>query len=405
MENLRIVVAGHKDHGKSTLIGRLLYEANCLSQNVVDRIRKFEALGYKEGFAGVTDQLAEEQTGGMTIDTSEVRFKTARRSYTLIDTPGHREFLKNMVTGATRADAAILVVDASEGPLDQTYQHLYLIAMFGIEEIIVVVNKMDVESYDRHRFCEVSEQITDFIKKLNVQIVAIIPVSAQYGENITEKSNRMGWNASPTLVSSLDCLSGRKNLNSLPLRFLAQCPYVTDSRTTILGKVASGKLFKNHRLTFGPIPRRTKVLSIEASGRESSAAEAGQSVALFLQDPTGVERGQVGFDISHPPLTIDYLIADVFCIGTEPLRPGGKIDILCGTQRCSAQIEKISEIIDPVSLKIICTNADQLTDSQVASVKIKLDSPMCVDPFDRLPELGRFAIVQDDRIAGGGIIK
>jgi len=405
MENLRIVVAGHIDHGKSTLIGRLLYETNCLPKNVIEKIKKSEALGCKEEFAFITDQLEEEQTGGITIDTTQVEFKTAKRSYTLIDTPGHKEFLKNMVTGTTRADAAILVIDASQGPLVQTYQHAYLIAMLGIRQILVVVNKMDIKLYNKLMFRELSEEITDFLKKLNMEIIAIVPVSAQHGENITEKSNKMQWNKSHTLTESLDYFSSQKNLSRLPLRLIVQCPYVTDGETFILGKVASGKLFKNRRLTFGPTHYITKVLFIEVSGRERATAESGESVAIVLEDTTNVERGQVGFDMRYPPLITDNLTADVFWIGTEPLRPGGKIDILCGTRRCSAQLEEISKIISPVNLKVISTNAVQLTDSQVASVKIKLDSPMCVDPFDKLPELGRFAIVQNVRITGGGVVK
>lgn len=405
MENLRIVVAGHIDHGKSTLIGRLLYETNCLPQNVIENIEKSEALGCKEGFAFVTDQLEEEQTGGITIDTTQVEFKTAKRSYTLIDTPGHKEFLKNMVTGTTRADAAILVIDASQGPLVQTYQHTYLIAMLGIRQILVVVNKMDIKLYSKPVFRELSEEITAFLRKLNMEIIAIVPVSAQYSENIAAKSSEMRWNTSPTLMKSLDYFSSPKNPTRRPLRFIVQCPYVTDGETFILGKVASGKLFRNHRLTFGPTHHTTKVLSIEVSGQERATAESGESVAIVLEDTTNVERGQVGFNICQRPLITDCLTANVFWIGAEPLQTSGKIDILCGTRRCSARIENISKIIDPASLKVICTDADKLTDSQVASVKIKLDSPMCVDPFDKLPELGRFAIVRNGRITGGGVVK
>jgi len=405
MENLRIVIAGHIDHGKSTLIGRLLYETGCLPHNVKENIEKSEALGLKEVFAFVTDQFEEEQSGGITIDTTQVEFKTAKRSYTLIDTPGHREFLKNMITGTTRADAAILVIDASQGPLVQTYQHAYLIAMLGIKQIIVVINKMDIKRYSKCVFRELSEEMTDFLRKLGMEIIAVVPVSAQYGENISAKSSKMQWNTSPTLMKSLNYFYRPENPIQLPLRLIVQCPYVTDSETTILGKIATGKLYKDHQLTFGPNHHTTKVFSIKVSNQERTSAESGQSIALVLKDPTNVERGQVGFDINNPPMTTDYLIADVFWIDTEPLRPGNKIDILCGTRRCSAQIENISKIISPANLEVTCTDAEELQDSQVASVKIKLDSPICVDQFDKIPELGRFAIVQNGRITGGGVVK
>jgi sulfate adenylyltransferase subunit 1 (EFTu-like GTPase family) len=277
--------------------------------------------------------------------------------------------------------------------------------MLGVRQILVVINKMDIKRYSKPVFWERSEEIADFLKKLNMEIIAIVPVSAQDGENITEKSYKMQWNKSPTLMKSLDYFYGLKNPNQLPLRLIVQCPYVTNGKSTILGKVASGKLPKNHQITFGPTHHTAKVLAIEVSGQERATAESGESVTIVLEDATNVERGQVGFDIHDPPFTTDYLIAEVFWIGAEPLHTNSKIDFLCGTRRCSAQVENISKIISPANLKVICTNADELQDSQVASVKIKLDSPMCVDPFEKLPELGRFAIAQNGRINGGGVIK
>ena len=405
MENLRVVVAGHIDHGKSTLIGRLLYETDSLSRKITDEINESAAKGDKHPFAFITDQLQEEQSRGITIDTTKVQLRMPERNYTLIDTPGHREFLKNMITGATTADAAILIVDISEGLSEQTYQHMYLISMLGIKQIIVVVNKMDQKLYNRIRFWELSEAITDSLKKLNMQIIAVIPVSAQYGDNITAKSGRMKWNTSPTLIQSLDCLSVSKTPPQAPLRFVVQCPFIADGKTTILGRVASGRLFENHQITFGPVCCTTKVISITVSDNRVTSAGPGQSVAVVLEDAANIERGQVGFNPCHPPLVTDGLIADIFWIGTEPLKLAEEIDILCGTQYCSAHIEKIVEIIDPASLDTICKNAEQLLESQIANVRIKLNCPVCVDPFDEIAELGTFAIVHKGEISGGGIVK
>ncbi|MFC1677131.1 GTP-binding protein [Planctomycetota bacterium] len=405
MENLKIVVAGHIDHGKSTLIGRLLYETDSLSQRITDEIEKLKQSGAKQEFAFITDQLKEEQANGITIDTTQVELKTSSRYYRLIDTPGHREFLKNMITGATTAAAAIVVIDISEGLMEQTYQHIYLIAMLGIKQVIVVINKMDQKLYNRIRFWELSEQIKDHLNKLNMQITAVIPVSAQYGDNITIQSRRMDWNSSPTLIKSLDLLSCQNGLGQSPLRFVVQCPFITKSKTTILGKMVSGRVFKNQHITFGPDHHVTKVLSIEAGGRERTSAQAPESIALTLDNSNDIYRGQVGFNVCHPPITTDSLKANVFSISTEPLKPTDKITILCGTQQSSAKIEEITRIIDPTSLKVIATDAERIADSQVATVKIKLDRPICVDPFDKIAELGRFAIVRNGKIAGGGIIK
>ena len=405
MENLKVVITGHIDHGKSTLIGRLLYETDSLSRQVTDEIDSSAAKGDKQAFAFITDQLQEEQNRGITIDTTQVQLHRPKRNYTLIDTPGHREFLKNMITAATTADAAILIIDISEGLSEQTYQHMYLTNMLGIKQIIVVINKMDQKLYNRIRFWELSEAITDFLKKLNTQIIAVIPVSAQYGDNITSKSGRMKWNNSPTLIQSLDCLSASKTPTQSPLRFVVQCPFVAEDKTTILGRVASGRLFQNHQITFGPVCHTTKVISITASGSRVTSAEAGQSVGIVLQDSANIERGQVGFNACHPPLVTAGLIADIFWIGTRPLKLAEEISILCGTQCCSAHIEKIMEIIDPASLCVVCKNAGQLLESQVANVRIKLASVICIDPFDEIVELGSFAIVHNGRISGGGVIK
>lgn len=405
MENLKVVVAGHIDHGKSTLIGRLLYETCSLPQNITGKIEKSKETGCKQEFAFITDQFKEEQTGGITIDTTQIELKTSNINYTLIDTPGHREFLKNMITGATGAHAAIVIVDVTEGLKEQTYQHIYLISMLGIKQVVVVINKMDLISYNRVKFWDISGQLADFLTRLKMRIIDIIPVSAQYGDNITTKSSRMRWNMSKTLLESLGSFTARKDQTQLPLRFLVQCPFVTHRKTAVLGSVVSGKLFNNHHLTFSPVYHTSKVLSIEVSGRKTTSAKANQSVALVLDDVTNIERGQVGFNICHSPMLVGSLNVELFWIDAEVLKPGDEVNILCGTQHCSAKIEKITQIIDPTSLNNIKSEVEQLTNSQVGYVEITLDSSLCVDRFDSIPELGRFAIVRNNIIAGGGIIK
>ena len=296
MDDLRVAVAGHVDHGKSTVIGRLLYEMGALSQQIADKFDKSDESGDMANFAFVTDQLSEEQEGSFTLDTAQAHFRTAKRDYTLIDTPGHREFLKNMVSGTTRADAAILVVDAAEGPLPQTYLHAYLISMLGIRTVILAVNKMDLVAYDRGRFQQLSQQLSGHLEKIGIAPIAVVPLSAQRGDNITKPSAKMAWNTTPPLAGVLDSLPHLQEDTSQPLRFVVQCPFETDGHRAILGRVISGSLFPDQTIVFGPGGHETTVVSIRQGQQEVRQASTGQCVGLILQNPTPVDRGHVGFE-------------------------------------------------------------------------------------------------------------
>lgn len=401
MDDLRVVVAGHVDHGKSTIIGRLLYDTGSLALPVAHKLD--ETGEFQDAtLAFITDQLSEEQEGSFTLDTTHAYFRTTQRDYTLIDTPGHREFLKNMVTGATKADAAVLVVDVAEGPLLQTYLHAYLIAMLGIRQVIIAVNKMDLISYDCHRFRNLSQQLAHHCERIGIIPVAVIPVSAQQGDQIVRPSDRMPWNLAPTLVEALEELIVPEKNEHQPLRFLVQCVFPTRGRRAILGRVISGCLRQGQVLAFGPGSHETLVASLLLGEQGVHVAGAGQCVGLFLQDPAPVSRGCIGFAGSNVPAITDHFTARVFWIDRRPLEPNGRIELLCGTQSHHGCAERIAKVIDPISLAVE-TKAVRLDDSQVGEITIRTDSPVCVDPFNAVPELGRFAIVQDGRVAGGGV--
>ncbi len=404
MDDLRIVVAGHVDHGKSTIIGRLLYDTGSLPSVVADKLAEAGTSGGSAAFAFVTDQFAEEQEGSFTLDTAQARLRTARRDYTLIDTPGHREFLKNMVTGTTRADAAILVVDVAEGPLPQTYLHAYLIAMLGIRQVIVALNKMDLVSYDRDRFDRLAQHLACYLERIGVTPVATIPVSAQQGDHVVRPSDRMPWNRTPPLAAVLDELLPAEGHGEQPLRFLVQCPFQVDGHRVILGKVLSGTLRPGQTLLFGPGHHETTVTSVLAGPQETRLATAGQCVGLVLQDAGPVERGHVGFSRAQAPLITDHLPARAFWISPQPLDAQARIEVLCGTQTRGGCVEAITRVIDPISLEAVGAQATRLEDSQVGEITIRTEAPLCVDPFDAGLELGRFAILQFGRIAGGGIL-
>jgi bifunctional enzyme CysN/CysC len=404
MDDFRIVVAGHVDHGKSTIIGRLLYDTGSLPQHMVDKFERVGASNDTVAFAFVTDQLSEEQEGSFTLDTAQAHFRTAKRDYTLIDTPGHREFLRNMVTGATRADAAILVVDVNEGPLPQTYLHAYLISMLGIKQVIVAINKMDLVSYDHCRFHLFSQQLFSHLERIGVIPQAVIPISAQRGDHIVRQSNRMSWSLTPTLVEAMDELAPHEQNEHQPLRFLVQCHFSVNDHRMILGKITSGRLNKGQTIVFGPVGHKTSVTSVLLGQQEVDMARSGQSVGLLLKDPIPVKRGHVGFNIESAPLVTDRLSTKVFWINPPPLEVNSRIEILCGTQSHGGCVERITNVIDPISLESIGMEAAGLNDSQVGEIILRTELPMCIDSFDTLPELGRFAILQDSKVSGGGVI-
>jgi bifunctional enzyme CysN/CysC len=403
MRDVRVVVVGHVDHGKSTVIGRLLYETGSLPQRLTDALAGADGPPPATAFALITDQLSEEQQGSFTLDVAQARLRTGGRDYTLIDTPGHREFLKNMVTGTTRADAALLVVDAAEGPLAQTYLHAYLLAMLGVRQVILAVNKMDLVSYDHTRFHLLARQLSIHLERLGIPPAVVIPVSAQQGDHIVKRSERMPWNAAPPLAETLGDLAPLEPEAEQPLRLLVQCSFPVRDGRAILGKVVSGTLRSGQALIFGPHRQQAVIAAVTVARREMPGAIAGQCVEVLLRNATAVERGHVGFDDAHAPVITDRLTARVFWIHPRPLAVSDEVEILCGTQCRRGYVESITRLVDPVSLQVMQTEAACLEDSQVAEVTLRTDAPVCIDPFDVVPELGRFAILQNGRTVGGGI--
>src|ERR1700694_826013 len=220
---LKIVFVGHVDHGKSTLIGRILHDTESLPEGKIDMVKKAcAAEGMEFEFAFVLDALLEEQKQNVTIDTTEIRFQTKRRKYVIIDAPGHKEFLKNMITGASRADAAVLVIAANEGVREQSRRHAYLLSLLGIKQLIVVVNKMDLAEFLQKRFAEIEEEYQKFLVDLGLEARQFVPASATTRENVAQRSKAMEWYRGPTVLEALDATEPRAPLVDLPLRFCVQ---------------------------------------------------------------------------------------------------------------------------------------------------------------------------------------
>jgi bifunctional enzyme CysN/CysC len=333
---VRIVIVGHVDHGKSTLIGRLLHETDSLPAGKLDQLRAISARrGMPFEWSFVLDALQSERDQNITIDTSQIRFRTRARDFVLIDAPGHTEFLRNMITGAAQADAAVLVVDAVEGVREQTRRHGYLLQLLGIRQVVVVINKMDRISYDAARFREIETDITDYLKGLGLPPLEVIPISAREGVGITEHTYTSEWYR-PTLVDALDKLSPARLAPDLPLRFPIQAIYKFDDRRILAGRVESGRIAAGDELLIQPSGARTRVKSIEAwpvprAGGNPAYAAAGQSIGITLEDPLFVERGAIASSAAAPARSGTLLRARVFWLDSAPLETNVRLSVSLAT--------------------------------------------------------------------------
>src|SRR5438270_3479943 len=403
---LRIVFVGHVDHGKSTLIGRILHDTDSLPEGKIDMVKKACAAEKMEfEFAFVLDALLEEQKQNVTIDTTEIRFKTARRKYIIIDAPGHKEFLKNMITGASRADAAVLVIAANEGVREQSRRHAYLLSLLGVKQLVVVVNKMDLADFSQKKFEEIEQEYRKFLKELGLEARVFVPASAKNGDNVATASQKIKWHKSPTVLEALDLLEPQKEDVDLPLRFCVQDVYRFDERRIIAGRIETGKLRVGDELVFSPANKASKVQSIEEwPEKRNGEAIADDSVGITLTEQIFVERGYVASHQTETPIETNRIHADVFWIVREPMRVGHPYDLRLATQDVKCEIVSIDEVMDSSTLEATKEKRNQLERNEVGRMTIQTRAPLVIDNHDRIPQLGRFVIAHDGRICGGGTI-
>jgi bifunctional enzyme CysN/CysC len=403
---LRVVFTGHVDHGKSTLIGRILHDTDSLPEGKIEMVKKAcAAEGMEFEFAFVLDALLEEQKQNVTIDTTEIRFKTKRRKYIIIDAPGHKEFLKNMITGASRADAAVLVIAANEGVREQSRRHAYLLSLLGIKQLIVVINKMDLADFSEKRFGEIEKEYRKFLADLGLEARMFIPASAKTGENIASSGKNMKWNKGQTVLEALDLLEPQHSDVDLPLRFCVQDVYRFEDRRIIAGRVETGKLRVGDALVFSPANKTSKVQSIERwNASDNSEAIAGDSIGIILSEQIFVERGYVASHQADTPIETNWFHADVFWIVREPLRLGQLYDLRLATQDLKCEVASIDEVMDSSTLEIRSEKREELQRNEVGRLTIQTRNPLVHDNHDRIPKLGRFVIADDGQICGGGTI-
>jgi bifunctional enzyme CysN/CysC len=403
---LRVVFVGHVDHGKSTLIGRILHDTGSLPEGKIEEIKKAcAAEGMEFEFAFLLDALLEEQKQNVTIDTTEISFRTARRRYAIIDAPGHKEFLKNMITGASRADAAILVIGADEGVREQSRRHAYLLGMLGIKQVIVVVNKMDFVDYSEKRFHEIEQEYRKFLKDLGLDARTFIPASAKQGENVATASMKMKWYCAANVLEALDLLEPQKRDADQPLRFCVQDVYRFDGRRIIAGRIETGTLRVGDQLVFSPANKSSVVAAIERWNTPANGpAVADDSIGITLAEQIFVERGYVASHQNETPVETNRFHADLFWIVRDPLRVGHFYELRLATQQVKCQIVSIEQITDSSTLETTTDGREQLERNEIGRVTIQTRAPLVIDNHDRIPNLGRFVIIDDGQICGGGTI-
>ena len=427
-QKLKVVFVGHVDHGKSTLIGRILHDTDSLAEGKIDMVKKAcAAEGMEFEFAFVLDALLEEQKQNVTIDTTQIPFRTARRKYAIIDAPGHKEFLKNMITGASSADAAILVIAANEGVREQSRRHAYLLGMLGIRQLLVVVNKMDLADFSEARFREIESEYRKFLVDLGLEPRAFIPASAKQGENVASSSSKMAWFRGESVLEALDLFEPREADIDLPLRFCVQDVYRFGDRRIIAGRIEAGKLRVGDKLVFSPANKTSTVATTESwpvilseveGSRESSSkvgprdsstslgmtAIAGDSIGITLSEQIFVERGYVASHENETPIETNRFHADLFWIVSPPLHVDRLYDLRLATQEVKCQVVSIEEVMDSSSLERKIDKREQLERNEVGRLTIQTRGPLVIDNHDRIASLGRFVIVDDGQICGGGTI-
>ncbi|MBI5415544.1 MAG: GTP-binding protein, partial [Candidatus Omnitrophica bacterium] len=409
-EQMNVVIVGHVDHGKSTLIGRLLADTGSLPQGKLEAVRENCRRTSKPfEYAFLLDALKDEQSQGITIDTARSFFKSKERDYIIIDAPGHIEFLKNMITGAARAEAAVLVIDAHEGIRENSKRHGYMMSFLGIKNITVCVNKMDLVNYDRKVFEDIKAQYEEFLREINLKPTNFIPIAAREGENIVGISTRMPWYQGSSVLQALDNFTKAAPNHARALRFPVQDIYKFtaqgDDRRIFAGRIESGSVAVGDDVIFLPSKKTSRVKSVEAfPNAANDTAFAGQSTGVTLETQVYVRPGEIMCKTKEKlPHTGTKFKANIFWMGKQPFVKDKNYKLKIATQQVPVVLSKIINVLDASELSSI-QNKPQVDRHDVAECVFETLKPIAFDDIHFIPETGRFVIVDNYEIAGGGII-
>ena len=409
-EQMNVVIVGHVDHGKSTLVGRLLADTGSLPEGKLEQVKaNCERNAKPFEYAFLLDALKDEQSQGITIDTARCFFKSEKRDYIIIDAPGHIEFLKNMVTGAARAEAALLVIDAHEGIRENSKRHGYMMSFLGIKNITVAVNKMDLVDYDEKVFNDIFLEYTKFLKEINLKPKHFIPISAREGENIVHLSEKMPWYKGLTVLQAFDDFQKKAPADEQDVRFPVQDIYKftasDDDRRIVAGRVESGTVKVGDEVVFLPSNKSSRIAAVEGFNTPSQEeAFAGQSTGFTLETQIYAKRGDlmVRADQKQPHVATKFK-GNIFWMGKVPMVKGKNYKLKLAAQQVPVVLSEIISVLDASELSSI-TNKPQVDRHDVAECIFETLKPVAFDEVTANPVTGRFVIVDNYEISGGGII-
>jgi elongation factor 1-alpha len=398
--HMNLAVVGHIDHGKSTTVGRLLFETGAVPAHIIENYRK-EAESKGKGsfeFAWVMDNLKEERERGITIDIAHKRFDTPKFYFTIVDCPGHRDFVKNMITGASQADAALLVVAAPDGPMEQTKEHVFLSRTLGINQLIIGINKMDAAKYSEERYNEVKKQLSDLIKMVGYKPddIQFIPMSAFVGDNISTHSENTPWYKGPTLLETLDTLVAPELPVTLPFRLPIQDVYsISGIGTVPVGRIETGVMKKGMKVSFMPANKEGEVKSIEMHHEEQPEARPGDNVGFNVRGigKNDIRRGDVCGPADQPPTVAEEFTAQIVVLHHPSALTVGYTPVFhCHTAQVACTFVELQKKLDPRTGQVKEENPTFLKTGDAAIVKLRPVQPMVIERIKEIPQLGRFAI-------------
>lgn len=386
------------------MIGRLLYETGALTDKQVATLKESsERRGMPTEWSFALDALQVERDQAITIDTTQIRLSTDARQVVVIDAPGHREFLRNMISGAASADAALLVVDAIEGVQEQTRRHGYLLRLLGIDQVTAIINKMDMVGFSELRFREISTQLTDYLRALGITPRHIVPISARHGDNVATHSGNTHWYGGLTVLQALESFDVKAPLLDRPLRLPVQDVYKFDERRIVAGRIEAGILRIGDMVLFSPSNKRARVRSIEMwRGSPPMEASSGQSIGITLDEPIFVERGSVASGEATAPALTNVFGATVFWLGEHPLAVGRLCRMKLATREANVTVQKINRIIDSATLDSV--PGPLLERNNVAEVVLRSAELLALDDARFGGPTSRFVLVEDFNVVGGGLI-
>lgn len=413
--HLNIVFIGHVDHGKSTTVGRLLLDTGYIRQEEID---KFRAEAESKGkatfeFAWVMDDLKEERERGVTIDIAHRRFDTQKYYFTIIDAPGHRDFVKNMITGTSQADGAVLVCSAAEGIQDQTREHVYLSKTLGVSQLICAINKMDRQevAYKESKFNEIKEELTKLLKSVGFKVdqqVVFVPISAFKDDNINKASPNMPWFKGPTLLQALDNLVVPSKPTDKPLRLPVQDVYtITGIGTVPVGRVETGKLKVGDKIVFMPGGKTGEVKSIEMHHEAVQEAMPGDNVGFNVRgiDKNDIRRGEVAGPASNPPTVVESFTAKIQVLNHPSVITAGYTPVFhLHTAQVACEFTELQKRLDPRTGQVAEENPQTLKTGDAAIVKITPKRPLVIERYKDFPQLGRFAVRDMGQTVAAGVV-